>query len=109
MGGSYRLGDVDVEHSCGAEGGRAAVPRLHHQGPRAVLLLGDVVDDLQGLDVGPQLDVARRAVDDEDIVVGLRLHDGILDDVVGRLRVLVHRLRGKRSRCEIHLVMHGFE
>ena len=70
-------------------------PGHHQQRPLALLRLGDVVDDLHGLDVGLEFDHARVAVDVED-VLGVRLHDGVLDDVVGGLCDFVHRLWKRR-------------
>lgn len=93
---SYRLCDVDVDHSCRAEGRRASVPGLDHQRPLAVLLLGDVLHDLHGLDVRLQKDLTSVGVDIKR-VVRIGCHDGVLDDVVRRLRVLVHCLQ-ERSR-----------
>lgn len=88
---SYRLGDVDVDDGGGAEGRRASVPGLDHQRPRAVLLLGDVLHDLHGLDEGLQHDLPSGDVDVKG-VVGVGLHDGIFNDVVGRLGIVIHRL-----------------
>lgn len=89
--GSYRLGDVDVDHGCRAKGRRPSVPGLDHQRPLAVLLLGDVLHNLHGLDVRLQLDLPRLGVDVE-CVIGVSFHDGVLYDIVGRLGVLVHCL-----------------
>lgn len=88
---SYRLGDVDVDHGGRAERRRTSVPGLDHQGPLAVLLLGDVLHDLHGLDVRLQLDLPCVGVDVKG-VVRIGRHDGVLDDVVWRLRVFIHCL-----------------
>lgn len=94
--GAYRLGDVDVDHRRRAEGRRAAIPGLDHQGPLAVLLLGDVLHDLHGLDVRLQPDLAGVCADFEG-VLGVGRHDGVFDDVVGRFGIFVQCLRGLKK------------
>lgn len=88
---SYRLGDIDIDHGCCAEGWRASVPGLDHQRPLAVLLLGDVLNNLHGLDVGLQLDLPSVGVDIK-CIVRIGCHDGVLDDIVWRLCIVIHCL-----------------
>lgn len=94
---SYRLSDIDVDHGCCAEGRGASVSGLDDQRPLAVLLLGDVLNYLQGLDVRLELDIPCVSVDFKD-VVGVRFHDGVLYDVVRRLCILIHRLHRDKDK-----------
>ena len=90
---TYSLCDVDLDDCGGAEGRLASVSGLHHQGPGEVPLLGDVLNDGHRLDVGLQHDLAGVDVDVEDVVVRVGFHDGVLDDVVGHLGVVIYSLR----------------
>lgn len=94
---SYRLGDVDVDHCCCAEGRRASVSGLDDQRPLAVFLLGDVLHDLHGLDVGLQSDFSGVCVDFERIV-RIGRHYGVFDDVVWRFGIFVHCLWKKKGK-----------
>lgn len=89
---TYSLSDVNLDHRCGAEGRLALVPGLNHQGPGAVCLFGDVLNDSHGLDVGLEYDLARVGVDVEDVVVRLSSHDGVLDNIVGYFGIVVYGL-----------------
>lgn len=95
--GAYRLGDVDVDHRRGAEGRRASIPGLDDQRPLAVLLLGDVVHNLHGLDVRLEPDLSGVRADFEG-VVRVGRHDGVFDDVVWRFGIFVQCLRGKKKK-----------
>lgn len=88
---SYRLCDIDINHGCCAEGWRASVPGLHHQRPLAVLLLGDVLYNLHWFDEGLQLDLPSVWVDVKRIV-RISRHDGVLNEVVWRLCIVIHCL-----------------
>lgn len=94
---SYRLSDVDLHHCCCAKGGLSSVSGLDHQGPLAVLLLGDVVHDLQRLDVRLELDLACGPVDLK-YVVWVGSHDGVLDHIVRLLRIFIYSLQPWRTK-----------
>lgn len=90
---TYGFSDVDLDDRRGAEGRLAAVPSLHHQWPGAVPLLGDVLNDGHGLDVGLEHDLPRVSVDIKDVVVWLGFHDGVLDNVVWHFCIVIYSLR----------------
>ena len=89
---TYSFSDVDPEHGGGAEGRLSPVPGLDHQGPGAVLFLGDVLNDGHGLDVGLELDLSGVRVNVKDVVVWLSFHDGVLDNIVGYFCIIVYSL-----------------
>lgn len=95
---AYRLSDVDVDHRRGAEWWRASIPGLDHQWPLAVLLLGDVVHNLHGLDVRLQPDLSSVGADFKG-AVGVGPHDGVFNDVVWRFSIFVQCLEEKTSTC----------
>lgn len=94
---THSLGDVDLDDCGGAEGRLASVSGLHHQGPGEVALLGDVLNDGHRLDVGLEHDLPGVGVNVEDVVVRLSFHDGVLDDVVRHLCIIVYSLR--KCKC----------
>lgn len=98
VAGTHSLCDVDLDHCRGAEGRLSSVPGLHHQRPGAVPLLGDVLNDGHGLDVGLEHDLPSVSVDVEDVVVRFGLHDGVLNHIVGNFCVVVHGLCCLRAR-----------
>lgn len=90
---TYSFGDVDLDDCSGGEGRLASVPGLDHQGPGAVSLLGDVLNDGHRLDVGLEHDLPCVGVNVKDVVVRLGSHDGVLNNVVGHFCVIVLSLR----------------
>lgn len=88
----YLFREVDLDHGGGAERRRASVPGLHHQRPLAVCLLGDVLHNLQGLDVRFHLDLTGVRVNVKD-VIWVSLHDGVLNDIIRLFCVIVDRLK----------------
>lgn len=93
---TYSFSDVDLDDCRGAEGRLAPVAGLHHQRPGAVSLLGDVLNDGHRLDIGLEHDLPRVSIDVKDVVVWIRFHDGILDDIVGYFCIIVYSLCGCR-------------
>lgn len=94
---TYSFGNVDLNNRGGGEGWLASVPGLHHQGPGAVLLLGDVLNDGHRLNVGFEHDLPRISIDVKDVVVWLSFHDCVLDNIVGYFCIIVYCLC--RCRC----------
>lgn len=94
---SYRLSDVNLHHCCCAKGWLSSVTGLDDQGPLAVLLLGDVVHNLQRFDIRFKLDFACGPVDLE-YVVRVSSHDGVLNDIVRLLRILIYSLLTGRTQ-----------
>lgn len=91
---AYLFCDINLENCCGAEGWGASVLGLDHQWPYAVLVVGDVVDDVQRSDIGFQLDFPSALVYVKHIG-WICLHDGIIHYVVGFFCVLVYSLVGE--------------
>lgn len=89
---TYSFSDVDLDDRSGAEGRLASVPGLHHQGPGAVSLLGDVLNDGHRLDVGLEHDLPCVSVNVKDVVVRFSFHDGILNNIVGYFCIIVYSL-----------------
>lgn len=89
---TYSFSDVDLDDCGGAEGWLASVPGLHHQGPGAVSLLGDVLNDGHGLDIRLEHNLPRVSINVKDVVVWFSFHDGVLDDVVGDFCIIIDSL-----------------
>lgn len=88
---SYLLRDINLQNCCGTEGWGASVFGLHHQWPYAVFVLCNVVDDVQGTDIGLQLDFPRALVYIKHIG-WICLHDGIIHNVVWFFCILIYSL-----------------
>lgn len=91
---AYLLCDVNLQNCRGTEGWGASVFGLHHQWPYAVFVLCDVVDDVQGTDIGFQLDFPSALVYIK-YIRWICLHDGIIHNVVGFFCILIYSLVGE--------------
>ncbi len=91
------LRDLDFHDRRCAEGWRASIASLDHHRPPAVFLFGDVLHDLHRLDVRFEPNLSCGGVNVED-VVWIGFHDGIFNQVIGFLRVLIHSLETNQNQ-----------
>lgn len=88
--------DINPEYGHGAEGWRAAVLGLHLEGPRAVPIVRDAAQGVQGADGALEPDLSRACIDVEH-AGWLRVRDGVVHQVVGRLCIQVCGLSTRRG------------
>ncbi len=94
---SHRLRDLDFHDRRCAERRRPSIASLDHHRPPAVFLFGDVLHDLHRLDVRFEPNLSCGGVNVED-VVWIGFHDGIFNQVIGFLRVLIHSLETNQNQ-----------
>lgn len=93
---TYCFCDINF-HKCGCtERRRASVSGLDHHRPGAVFLICDVLNYVHWLDVGLQFDFSCICIDVKDIV-RFCFHDGILNNIVWLLCIIVYCLNNTRN------------